>query len=244
MTSDPRRIRLDGREIEAVLIDAGGVLVDPNWEIVASVLARHGVRVDAADLAAADPYLRHELDDADLIRRTTDETRRARWVARLVELAGGGANDAAAEAAAIEIESLHAERGIWELVPEGVPETLDGLRNSGLRLSLASNAEPALRNKLAALGLADRFHHLAISGEIGIEKPDPRFFLGALDALGVPPERAVHVGDLYEIDVVGARAAGLGAILVDAADLYGDRDVPRIHALRELPYLIGLRCPS
>jgi HAD superfamily hydrolase (TIGR01509 family) len=236
--------RFDGREIEAVLIDAGGVLVDPNWEIVASVLERHGVRVEQADLAAADPHLRHELDDADVIRRTTDETRRARWVARLVELAGGGGNDAAAEAAAREIEALHGERGIWELVPQGVRETLDRLCESGLRLSLASNAEPSLRRKLEELGLADRFDHLAISGEVGIEKPDPRFFLGALDTLGVPPERAVHVGDLYEIDVVGARSAGLGAILVDAADLYGDRDVPRIHALPDLPELIGLGRPA
>jgi HAD superfamily hydrolase (TIGR01509 family) len=232
--------KLNGRSIDAVLIDAGGVLVDPNWETVASVLARHGVRVEPADLAAADPYLRHELDDADVIRRTTDETRRGRWVARLVELAGAAGNEAAAEAAAREIEALHGERGIWELVPEGVHATLDRLRACGVRLSLASNAEPPLRRKLGELGLANRFDHLAISGEVGIEKPDPRFFIGALDVLGVPPERAVHVGDLYEIDVVGARAAGLGAILVDAADLYGDRDVPRIHALTELPELIGL----
>jgi HAD superfamily hydrolase (TIGR01509 family) len=232
--------KLNGRSIDAVLIDAGGVLVDPNWQTVASVLARHGVRVEPADLAAADPYLRHELDDAEVIRRTTDETRRARWVARLVELAGSSGNDAAAEAAAAEIEALHGERGIWELVPEGIPATLDRLRQAGLRLSLASNAEPPLRRKLAELGLADRFDHLAISGEVGIEKPDPSFFLGALDALGVPPERAVHVGDLYEIDVVGARAAGIGAILVDAADLYGDSDVPRIQSLNELPELIGL----
>jgi putative hydrolase of the HAD superfamily len=244
MRRDRGRIRLDGREIDAVLIDAGGVLVDPNWAIVASVLARHGVSVEQADLAAADPYLRHELDDADVIRRTTDETRRARWVARLIELAGGGGNDAAAEAAAREIEALHGERGIWELVPEGVPETLDRLRESGLRLSLASNAEPTLRHKLAELGLADRFDHLAISGEVGIEKPDPRFFLAAVEALGVRPERALHVGDLYEIDVVGARAAGVVAILVDAADLYGDRDVLRIHALRELPALLGLGRPA
>lgn len=231
---------LNGRKIDAVLIDAGGVLIDPNWRTVASVLERHGLRVDPAELAAADPFLKRELDDAEVIRGTTDVTRRERWVARLLRTAGIGADEAATEAATDELEALHAERGIWEVIPDGVPAALDSLRAAGLRLSLASNAEPFLRRKLAELGLADRFDHLAISGEVGVEKPDPRLFLGALDALGVAADRAVHVGDLYEIDVVGARSAGLEAILVDVADLSTDRDVMRIHSLAELPARVGL----
>jgi FMN phosphatase YigB (HAD superfamily) len=50
----------------------------------------------------------------------------------------------------------------------------------------------------------------------------------------------VHVGDLYEVDVVGARSAGLEAVLVDVADLSTHRDVTRIHSLAELPALIGV----
>ena len=65
-------VRFADRPIEAILIDAGGVLVDPNWRTVASVLEGHGVRADPDDLAAADPLLKRELDDADLIRRSTD----------------------------------------------------------------------------------------------------------------------------------------------------------------------------
>jgi putative hydrolase of the HAD superfamily len=129
-------------------------------------------------------------------------------------------------------------------VPDGVHETLDALRAGGLRLSLASNAEPLLRRKLSDLGLADRFDHLAISGEVGIEKPDPRFFLGALEALGVAAARAVHVGDLFEIDVVGARSAGLEAVLVDIGSLSTDRDVVRIRTLAGLPALLGIQAGS
>jgi putative hydrolase of the HAD superfamily len=47
-----------------------------------------------------------------------------------------------------------------------------------------------------------------------VEKPDPRIFRAALDALGVAPEEALYVGDLYEVDVVGARAAGISAVLL------------------------------
>jgi HAD superfamily hydrolase (TIGR01509 family) len=232
--------RLADREIDAVLIDAGGVLIDPNWHTVASVLRQHGVTAGASRLAAADPFLRRELDDAELIRRSTDATVRQRWLTRLLHHAGIEAETDAVDAATDELEALHLERGLWELVQDGVPETLDALRAGGLLLSLASNAEPLLRHKLLELGLTNRFDHLAISGEVGVEKPDPRFFAAAVEALGVPAERAVHVGDLFEIDVVGARAAGLEAVLVDVAGLSADRDVLRIRTVAELPALLGI----
>jgi len=73
-----------------------------------------------------------------------------------------------------------------------------------------------------------------------VEKPNEQFFRSILAAIGLPSERAVHVGDLYEVDVFGARAAGLAAVLVDPADLYGDRDVPRVPSLIELPRLLGV----
>jgi HAD superfamily hydrolase (TIGR01549 family) len=240
MGANGRRAHLDGREIDAVLIDAGGVVVDPNWRTVAEVLARHGVAVTPDDLAAAEPILKRELDNAELVRGSTDVARRERWMAQLLRHARIAADTAAIEAANDELERMHLEHGLWELIPDGVPQALDTLRAGGLRLSLASNAEPLLRRKLGELGIAHRFDHLAISGEVGVEKPDPRFFTGALDALGVPAERAIHIGDLYEVDVVGARSAGLEAILVDPANLSTDRDCVRIRSLAELPALIGI----
>jgi HAD superfamily hydrolase (TIGR01549 family) len=239
MTARPH---LDGREIEAVLIDAGGVLVEPNWDTVASVLGEHALEVDPADLAAANPLLMRELDDAELIKGSTDVMRRERWLARLLRHAGRTADidEGALDAAADEIERIQVEQGIWETILDGVPDALDALRDAGLRLSLVSNAEPLLRRKLGELDLARRFDHLAISGEVGVEKPDPRIFLGALEALGASPEHAVHVGDLYEVDVVGARGVGAAAVLVDGSDLSGDRDVTRIRSLAELPRLLGL----
>jgi HAD superfamily hydrolase (TIGR01549 family) len=240
MTRDPRRPRFDGREIDAVLIDAGGVLVEPNWATVASVLEKRGVHADEADLAAANPFLMRELDDADLISGSTDVTRRQRWLARLLHHADVAGDAEAIEVATDELEALHLERGIWESILDGAPAALDTLRDAGLRLALVSNAEPLLRRKLAELGLADRFDHLAISGELGVEKPDPRIFRDALDALGTSVDRAIHVGDLYEVDVVGARRIGMAAVLVDVADLSGERDVTRIRSLRELPALLGI----
>lgn len=231
---------LNGRRVDAVLVDAGGVLVDPNWPLVAEVLERHGVHVDPIALAGAEPIAKRRWDDADAIRGTTDLVRRERFLAQILRIAGVDFDTDEVEAATDEVEALHRERGIWEIVPGGAAEALDVLRGAGLRLALASNAEPMLRDKLGQLGLAHRFDHLTISGEIGVEKPDPAFFRAALDALDVPAERAVHVGDFYEIDVVGARSAGLEAILVDVAGLSTDRDVTRIRALSEVPGLLGI----
>jgi HAD superfamily hydrolase (TIGR01549 family) len=136
------------------------------------------------------------------------------------------------------IEIRHAAQAAYSDVY--TPEALDALRAAGLRLSLASNAEVELRPKLEQLGLAQRFDHLAISAEVGIEKPDPRFFESALEGIGVAAGRAIHIGDFYNIDIVGARSAGVEGVLVDAADMSADRDCPRIRALAELPALIGL----
>jgi HAD superfamily hydrolase (TIGR01509 family) len=232
--------RLNGREIEAVLVDAGGVLIGPNWKVVSELLARHGVTASAEDLSAAEPLAMREFDDAEVIRATTDIARRERFLARVLRHAGITVDAEAVDAASDEMEAIHLSRGIWEVVAPGAPEALDALRAAGLRLSLASNAEPMLRQKLEELRLAHRFDHLAISGEVGIEKPDPRFFRGALEALRVPAERAIHVGDLYEIDVVGARDAGLEAVLVDVAGLSADRDVARVRSLAEVPELLGV----
>ena len=60
----------------------------------------------------------------------------------------------------------------------------------------------------------------------GVEKPDPAIFRLALERTGVAPEDALYAGDIYSIDVVGARAAGLRPVLVDEGDLYPDADCP------------------
>jgi len=60
------------------------------------------------------------------------------------------------------------------------------------------------------------------SKAIGIEKPDPRPFLIALEALGVDPESCIHVGDSLHSDVVGAVNVGMTAIHVDPLHLCED----------------------
>jgi FMN phosphatase YigB (HAD superfamily) len=73
--------------------------------------------------------------------------------------------------------------------------------------------------------LAQYFDVLIDSKLVGFEKPDPRIFQPALAGLGVAPEEALYVGDLYEVDVIGARRAGMAAVLLDPGGLHASRDV-------------------
>ncbi len=216
--------------VETVFLDAGGVLVYPNWERVAGALARHGVAADAARLAAVEPSVRRELDTDGGVRTTTDRSRGEAYFNRVFVLAGVPLGPAL-EPARAELAAYHAEHNLWELVPEETIPALQRLSGGGRRLAVVSNSNGTVRAKLQRLGLARFFETIVDSLEEGVEKPDPRIFALALQRMSARHDTTIHVGDLYYVDVVGARAAGLRAVLLDSRDLYRDHDCPRFPSL-------------
>ena len=116
----------------------------------------------------------------------------------------------------------------------GTREALDRLRAAGLRLGVVSNSDGRVEEALVAAGLRDRFDVVLDSALVGVEKPDPAIFRAALDALGVAPAEALYVGDLYEVDVVGARAAGMPAALLGLVLPGAAPDCPRFDSLGAL----------
>jgi putative hydrolase of the HAD superfamily len=219
--------------VRALLLDAGGVLVRPNFVRVAEALRARGVSVDAAALAAAEPGAKKELDRPPSPGFATDAERG--WHYFNLVLAGAGVvRSAATDAALAELKAWHDRHCLWEDVPEGVPSSLERLRARGLPLAVVSNSNGTLRGLLDRLGLLASFDVVLDSAVEGVEKPDPRFFRLALDRLGVDARRALHVGDVYHVDVVGARSAGIRPVLVDEAGLYPEADCPRVRSLAEL----------
>jgi putative hydrolase of the HAD superfamily len=119
------------------------------------------------------------------------------------------------------------------LYPDATP-TLRRLKRMGLTLGLISNAPPNTTDVIRRLGL-DRFMGaVVVSGEVGVAKPNPEIFRIALAAAGVEPEESVHVGDVYEADVVGARKAGMDGILIDRGGSPAPRDCPVISTLTDV----------
>jgi putative hydrolase of the HAD superfamily len=223
--------------LETLFLDAGGVLVVPNWQRVAEALSRHGVAAAAGCLAGAEPHAKRELDTPEGVRSSTDERRGWRYF-HLVLAHAGIARSEATDDALAELREYHQAHNLWETVPDDVVEALARFHRLGLKLVVVSNANGTVRAKLERLGLAAHFDHILDSQEEGVEKPDPRLFERALVRSGATRETTLHAGDLYEVDVVGARAAGLRVVLVDRASLYEGVDCPRVSDLGVLADLL------
>jgi putative hydrolase of the HAD superfamily len=152
---------------------------------------------------------------------------RTAYVRLLLEELGLG-EPATLRAMAAWRESYNAPVGIFDVVDPEADAALALARARGLRVGVISNSNGTVRALLAALGLARHLHFVIDSFEVGVEKPDARIFSLALAEAGVAPGEAVYVGDLYSVDVRGARAAGLSAILLDPGGHWGERDCPRV----------------
>lgn len=226
--------------LDTLFLDAGGVLVFPNWVRVSEALARHGVRVNARALAAAEPHAKRQLDVPQTMRTTNDRARG--WLYfNLILVQAGIAVSERTDAALAELHAYHQQWNLWEHVPDEVPPALDALRALSLRLVVVSNANGMLRAMFERVGLASHVDLLFDSHEEGVEKPGPRLFQIALARAGARADTTMHVGDLYHVDIVGARAAGLRAVLLDPAGVYLDVDCERVASLGEL---LGLLRPS
>ena len=224
--------------LETVFLDAGGVLMFPNWQRVSDALGRHGVHVRAEALAAAEPPAKRRLDVGDTVAATTDASRGWLFFDLILTEAGIPLSEST-RAALAELNAYHRDHNLWELVPGDVRPALDALRAMGLRLTVVSNANGTLCAHMDRLGLTSSFDCVLDSCDLGVEKPDPRLFEAALARSRSRRETTMHVGDLYHVDVIGARAAGLRAVLLDAAGLYPEADCPRVRTLDDLVRGIG-----
>jgi HAD superfamily hydrolase (TIGR01509 family) len=127
-------------------------------------------------------------------------------------------------------------------IDPGALKALSALREEGYTLAIVSNTMrtpgTTLRKLLEQLGLLRCFAHTVFSDEVGVRKPDPAIFLGALRAIGAEAATAIHVGDDGLLDVGGARAAGMRVIQVTTASLKslgGRRPDAVIPSLTALP---------
>jgi len=219
--------------IHTIFLDAGGVLVNPNWSRVSETMGRHGVGVPAAVLAAAEPRAKKRLDTGATIQATNDQQRGWTYFNLVLTEAGIPLSDATA-AALGELHTYHQTYNLWETVPDEVRPALAALRAGGFRLVVLSNANGTLHRAFDRLGLTSAFDVIFDSHNEGVEKPDPRLFRIALERSGADAATTMHVGDLYHVDVAGARAAGLTPALLDVGGLYPDCDCLRLRSLTEL----------
>jgi FMN phosphatase YigB (HAD superfamily) len=121
----------------------------------------------------------------------------------------------------------------WDQILPGTREALDRIRQN-FRIAVISNADGGIERVLSRCGIADRFESITDSGIVGVEKPRPEIFAAALKSMQARADESLYVGDVYSVDYIGARNAGMEAILLDVAGAYRDRELPRIESLGQL----------
>jgi len=224
-----------------VLFDVGGTLVFLDYARMAEAVgAELGLPLGAETLAAGAPEAARAMEGI----RAADRERADAYLEALFRLAEvpAGRMDQVRRC----LVRLHAEQHLWSAVAPGTGEALTRLRAARLRLGVVSNSDGRVEAALEAAGLREYFEVVIDSALAGVEKPDPAIFHAALAALDVAPRDALYVGDLYDVDVLGARAAGMDAVLFAPGGMpavAGCRSVSSLAALAD--YLVpGERAAS
>lgn len=211
----------------------------PREELQARALAAHGLAVETEAILRAYPLadaFMGEENERQLIRERSEAEQAVfygRYERRLLEHAGLDIS----EEVALSVFRALGERG-FGLFDDSIP-TLKALKSRGYFLALLSNINDDIDKISASLGLTPYLQFALSSGQVGVAKPHPKFFLQALAKSGTEAGETVHVGDQYRNDVEGARGVGIHPILLDREG-HSDapQDCPRIASLTELPVLL------
>jgi len=231
----------------AVFLDMGFTLVKfrPSFEGIYGQACREGgVEVADADMVEAIQAVWRGLVDQNLLRPVeVSEAAALEWQrmtsTRILSRVGVPGREV--ERILSRVDELFMDPASYRVYEE-VPEVLSELRSAGLRLGIVSNWDWHLPRLCRKLGVDRYFNFIVTSARVGASKPEHRIFREAFRLAGVSPERTLHVGDSYRADVLGAREAGAGAVLLDrgdkppleAVELDGGDDVRVIRDLRGL----------
>jgi len=228
-----------GKRFDAVLFDAGGVLVLPDPAVLAPLISYYGgdhrheayVRAHYAGMAAKSAATVGESDwthynETYLAHLSVPEEHR--------------------DTALNVLTHVKSNAHLWRHPISGAATALREFVSRGVPIGVVSNASGQIESTLRLSGICQvgpgphaEVRCVIDSHVVGIEKPDPRIFDHALVHFeGIERSRIAYVGDSLIMDVRGARAAGLVPVLVDPFDDAVDHPVDRIHSLDELLNLL------
>jgi putative hydrolase of the HAD superfamily len=227
-------LRIDNREIDAVLFDAGGIFVIPDPTVCAPLLSYFG--------ATDDLEAYHRAHYRGMAAKSAARSPESDWSVydrAYVESVGVPASEV--EYAA-EILGRTRNAWLWRWPLEDSVAALRELHMRNVPIGVVSNATGQIadlleRSRVCQVGEGSGVPVRVIvdSHVVGIAKPDPRIFDFGLEALGdVDRSRVAYVGDSVTMDIGGARAAGLFPVLLDPHDDHVGADFHRIRSLMDL----------
>jgi len=228
--------------IKAVFFDLYQTLIHyhpPREEVLSASLERRGIKASPTELRrpiiAGDEFFYRENARKRAGQRTEAETRAMWWQYQTVVLKTAGIEPQSELIASLlaDMQRTTFERVLFaDVLP-----AFKALSGNHFRLGLISNVDKDINSLLDELGLNPYFDVVITSSEVAATKPEPRIFKEAVKRAGVAAAETIYVGDQYEIDVMGARGAGLKALLLDRDDYR--RDVAAEEKIKTLKELKG-----
>ncbi len=240
--------------LRMIFFDGAGTLFhtrEPAGSSYAKIARHFGVQAD--ERLVSDSFRRAFAAASGLAFGPGHEAMRLRqlereWWHRLVRATFAGIGEFADfEAYFDALFAFFADPANWTCDPDA-SVLLTALRESGLELGVISNFDYRIYAILKALGLTRYFDSITISSEAGYAKPAPEIFRIALQRHSLPAAEALHVGDSEALDAAGARAAGVGAVLIDPqVSALGEKRKPplsqgrcvRVRSLGEVAAALG-----
>jgi putative hydrolase of the HAD superfamily len=233
--------------IRTIFFDAGFTLLRPSpslIEVCQIVCRQYGLHLDSEQLSAQLPAAEAYFREAGTLEQRTwaNEEAIARfWIGYYTALLRPfitEENETLLGQCVRTILYEFRQHTRWELFPDVLP-TLEALQGKGFTLGIISDWETSLGSIVAGLDLGRYFDCLVISAVTRYAKPEYQLYETALQRANAIPDYAIHIGDSYIHDVLGARSVGITAILLDRPGLLRAEDVD-CHLIRDLREVLKL----
>ncbi|PIU55055.1 MAG: hypothetical protein COS89_08375 [Deltaproteobacteria bacterium CG07_land_8_20_14_0_80_38_7] len=218
--------------IKAIFFDIGNTLFFYNYDFLRGLLEeRYDIDVSTEELEATHIIISKsfgEMVQHGLSHKDSVDLTYKKWFRSL------GIDEGKIDDIINTIHNHPFKHLFWSKIGDRTVEVLNWFKDHGYKLGVISNAEGQVKRLIEYAGIDASFDTILDSQEVGFQKPDEKIFLKALDDIGVKPEEAVHVGDVFEADVLGARSVGISPILVDRDNFHPNADCTRIKNIGEL----------
>lgn len=222
------------KDIKTIFLDAGNTLISMDFDWVLRELEPFGLTCTVEQLIRAEAASRPTVSKELVKLKSTESEDTFRFYVKTIleNLPEKTLPDFENKSHILEsilpvLRAPGQAMRLWSNILPGVPEALNLFNKKGFQLAVVSNSDGSVEKGLQDLGLGKYFYAIIDSHVIGFEKPDPRLFEHALAACGAEPEQTIHVGDMYDTDIIGANAAGIHSILLDPFDDWDINDCPK-----------------
>jgi putative hydrolase of the HAD superfamily len=215
--------------------------MEPDWsEIWFKALHELGVELSKKDMIRGIHSAERQVPEGRPLKWTesSDENNFIRYLQIVLEEVRGRIPEREALLGTVKRIRQWFSGASFDLYDDVLP-SMELLKSRGMVLGVISNMYDSLMPVCRALKLGQLLDFTLTSGEVGISKPEPGIFLEALKKSGTTAAETIYVGDQYEMDILGARGAGLKTVLIDRYSRYSSfNECPRISDLSGLMDLI------